>query len=54
MNKALEAKHTLETFAQMIDPKIAEYWDREMGRNFGFNDRQRNLVEMHHSKMYHA
>lgn len=38
------AKRTLEEFVPVIDEKLQEYFDLEIGTNFGFNKRQQVVV----------
>ncbi len=41
---AAKAKRELEEFVVKVDGKLAEYWEEEGKRNFGFNDKQKKLV----------
>lgn len=38
------AKHSLDDFIALIDPRLDEYWRSELDRRFGFNEGQRRLV----------
>lgn len=39
------AKDKLENLAGILDKKLENYWDEEIGSNFGFNETQRELVK---------
>ena len=39
------AKKTLEEYVPVIDEKLGKYFDQEIAKNFGFNDRQKELVK---------
>lgn len=41
----VDVKKTLELFANQINPKLADFWDQELDKNFGFNSNQKNLVK---------
>ncbi len=41
----MDVKTTLESFAQKINPKLADLWDKEIAKNFGFNQNQQQLVK---------
>lgn len=47
-----KAKASLISYVSQIDKKLSDYWDSEIGRNFGFNERQKILVRdmLLHSK----
>ncbi len=47
-----KAKAALIKYVSEIDPKLVEYWDSEIANNFGFNERQKELVRdmLLHSK----
>ncbi len=38
------AKKTLQSYVGEVDKKLENYWDSELDLNFGFNDRQKELV----------
>jgi len=40
----MDAKQTLINFVKIIDPKLKEYWQKELRKNFGFNQKQKELV----------
>lgn len=48
----MNAKETLMQFVGVIDKKLEDYWNEELSLNFGFNKKQKKLVEkmLHHSK----
>jgi len=39
------AKKTLEEYVPIIDKKLARYWDEEISLDFGFNDKQKEIVK---------
>src|SRR3989344_9042815 len=39
-----KAKKTLIAYVGKIDKMLAEYWDSEVKQNFGFNERQKEVV----------
>lgn len=41
---SLRAKASLISYVSEIDQKLVAYWDSEVAKKFGFNDRQRELV----------
>lgn len=41
----MNAKEILMQFVPVIDAKLKEYWDKEIDKNFGFNQKQRDLVK---------
>lgn len=41
----MTAKDTLMQFVPVIDAKLKEYWQKEINLNFGFNQKQRDLVK---------
>lgn len=41
----MDVKNILELFAAQINPKLADFWDGEIAKNFGFNSNQQNLVK---------
>jgi geranylgeranyl diphosphate synthase, type I len=41
----MEAKQTLDNFVKIIDKKLNAYWQTELERNFGFNQKQKDLVK---------
>ncbi|KKR68453.1 MAG: hypothetical protein UU09_C0008G0004 [Microgenomates group bacterium GW2011_GWA2_40_6] len=41
----MDAKQTLINFIPLIDSKLNEFWDQEIAKNFGFNQKQKNLVK---------
>jgi geranylgeranyl pyrophosphate synthase len=43
-NLALKAKTTLENFVPVIDRRLAKYFDQEIKLDFGFNQRQKEVV----------
>ena len=49
-----KAKKTLQTFVPQIDKRIAKYFDEELKKNFGFNERQKKMVRqvLEHAKEY--
>lgn len=49
---SLKAKASLISYVAEIDKKLAVYWDGEITKNFGFNERQKKLVRemLLHSK----
>lgn len=49
---SLKAKATLIEYVSKIDKKLSDYWDSEIAKNFGFNERQKILVRemLIHSK----
>jgi len=52
MNKTDMAKKNLREFVNEIDAKLEKYWNSEISHNFGFNNKQKALVEkiLLHSK----
>jgi geranylgeranyl diphosphate synthase type I len=42
---SLAAKKNLEQYITLIDPRLDEYWHTELERKFGFNEKQKKLVE---------
>lgn len=38
------AKQTLRNYVAEIEPRLANYWQRELSLNFGFNKRQKEVV----------
>jgi geranylgeranyl diphosphate synthase type I len=40
----MNAKETLMKFVPLIDEKLKKYWDEEMALNFGYNQKQKELV----------
>lgn len=40
----MNAKETLMKFVPLIDEKLKKYWDEEMALNFGYNQKQKDLV----------
>lgn len=48
----MTAKKALREYVKTIDLKLADYWDSEIALNFGFNDRQKELIRklLEHSK----
>lgn len=53
-NLGLKAKKLLQDFVPVIDKKIADYFDRELKQDFGFNKRQKQVVKLalEHGKEY--
>ena len=49
-----KAKKTLQEFVPVIDERIARYFDKELGAEFGFNARQKQMVRqaLLHGKEY--
>ncbi len=49
-----KAKKTLEAFVPEIDKRIAEYFDEEIKKDFGFNEKQKKLDReiLEHAKEY--
>jgi len=49
-----QAKNILKSFVKEIDPKISQYFDQELKSGFGFNSRQKQLVQdmLLHSQEY--
>ena len=49
---SLKAKASLIDYVSQIDKKLVRYWDSEIAKNFGFNERQKDLVRdmLLHSK----
>jgi len=49
---SLKAKVSLVNYVSRIDKKLSKYWDDEIANNFGFNEKQRELVKemLLHSK----
>lgn len=49
-----KAKKTLQEFVPVIDKRIAEYFDKEIALEFGFNQRQKEVVRraLEHGKEY--
>lgn len=41
----MTAKDTLMQFVPLIDAKLKDYWEKEINLNFGFNQKQRDLVK---------
>lgn len=41
----MTAKDTLMQFVPIIDAKLKQYWETEINLNFGFNQKQRDLVK---------
>lgn len=41
----MNAKDTLVKFVPIIDRKLAEYWQSELAKNFGYNQKQIDLVK---------
>ncbi len=41
-----DAKKTLKAYVAEIDPQIKAYFDKEISLNFGFNERQKELVRI--------
>ena len=41
----MNAKQTLIDFVEIIDKKLEDYWQNELGKSFGFNQKQKELVE---------
>ncbi|MFA5894177.1 MAG: polyprenyl synthetase family protein [Candidatus Shapirobacteria bacterium] len=41
----MNAKEILQQFVPIIDKKLEEYWKTELKKNFGFNSKQKELVE---------
>jgi geranylgeranyl diphosphate synthase type I len=41
----MDAKQTLNEFVMIIDKKLEGYWQTELERKFGFNQKQKDLVE---------
>src|SRR3989338_1445740 len=52
MDIAQNAKKILQDYVAEINPKLAAYWYKEISGNFGFNDRQKQMVRelLEHSK----
>lgn len=46
MDLGEEAKKTLKAYVAEIDPQIKAYFDKEISVNFGFNQRQKELVRI--------
>lgn len=48
----LAAKQTLQSYVKLIDKRLSDYWDSEVELNFGFNQRQKEVVRemLLHSK----
>ena len=40
----MNAKETLQKFVPIIDKKLEEYWRVEASKNFGYNEKQKELV----------
>lgn len=51
-NLGEKAKQGLMEYVSQIDERLAKYWDDEIAKNFGFNERQKELVRdmLLHSK----
>lgn len=49
---SLKAKASLVGYVSRIDKRLSKYWDEEIAKNFGFNERQKMLVReiLLHSK----
>lgn len=49
-----QAKKTLKAYVVEIDPQISQYFDSETSKHFGFNTRQKDLVDLmlEHAKEY--
>lgn len=43
--KTDNARKTLKDFVSLIDKKLADYWDTELGLEFGMNSKQKALVK---------
>jgi geranylgeranyl diphosphate synthase type I len=41
----MDAKQTLINFVKTIDPKLEKYWRLEIDKNFGFNQKQKDLIK---------
>jgi len=41
----MDARQTLTNFIPLIDQKLKEFWDQEIKENFGFNQKQKDLVK---------
>ena len=53
-NLAVFSRQKLKDFVPEIDARIAEYFDEEIKRGFGFNGRQKKLVKqmLEHAREY--
>lgn len=45
MSKSENAKRKISVFIEKINPLILSYWQKELSKSFGFNDKQKNLVK---------
>lgn len=45
MSDPQQAKQSLESFVSQIDTKLEHYWDSELALSFGFNQKQKTLIE---------
>jgi geranylgeranyl diphosphate synthase, type I len=48
----MDVKQELKKIIELTDKQLAEYWDEELSINFGFNERQKDLVKklLEHAK----
>ncbi|HSV94914.1 MAG TPA: polyprenyl synthetase family protein [Spirochaetia bacterium] len=48
----IKAKNSLEKLAKQVDLRLEKYWNKEIGRSFGFEESQKRLVDkvLEHSK----
>ncbi len=46
MDLGLKAKKNLTDYVLEIDPKLSKYWDQEINQNFGYNQRQKDMVKV--------